>query len=402
MAIRTGPPTASLGIQKRSHIREYRLRRGPSKKLYPALGDGIRHRPITPGFLGGGRDMGPEESNPDRHAGAWRLLIWAPLLILAVASRFVLPSSWAGLVALWGWAPLLVGLAAVWAVVGFLGVREWKHHTDRLESIPIRIHVDGSRGKTGTCRLIGAALRANGLRVVVKTTGKLPVLIDVAGTERVLERPPTPTANLREQKEIVRLAREQNAQAIVIECMAVALGVCEFLGLDRERALEGMLHSTPDYGTVQLFERRNHAGVYTFVCALGVNDVDSLLELRRELIRRKKLDGGLLVGLFNSRDDRAPRSVEFARALTREIEFRSVVVTGRHTKAFVRSAVRHGYPRDQLCEMEDATPNELLDAIDARAPAGGAAFACGNMVTSVGYGLVEALVGRGSDGHAGS
>src|SRR5213594_2167413 len=131
--------------------------------------------------------MGPVESNPDRYAGAWRLLIWAPLLVLAVASRFVLPSSWAGLVTLWGWAPLLVGLAAVWAVVGFLGVREWRHHTDRLESIPIRIHVDGSRGKTGTCRLIGAALRANGLRVVVKTTGKMPVLIDAdrepAGTE---------------------------------------------------------------------------------------------------------------------------------------------------------------------------------------------------------------------------
>src|SRR5437867_3045370 len=41
------------------------------------------------------------------------------------------------------------------------------------------------------------------------------------GKETVLERPPTPTANLREQKEIVRMAREQNAQAIVIECMAV-------------------------------------------------------------------------------------------------------------------------------------------------------------------------------------
>src|SRR2546425_956600 len=348
--------------------------------------------------------MGPVESNPDRYAGAWRLLIWAPLLVLAVASRFVLPSSWAGLVALWGWAPLVVGVAAVWAVVGFLGVREWRRHTDRLESIPIRIHVDGSRGKTGTCRLIGAALRANGLRVVVKTTGKMPVLIDAAGKETVLERPPTPTENLREQKDIVRWAMEQHAQAIVIECMAVdpelrrvsqetliratlavitnirrdhlevigpdlgtgartlsdviprngrvitaeqrllptlrdeaekrhasliavspdgvsdpllesfpyitfkenvalALGVCEVLGLDRARALEGMFHSTPDYGTVQLFERQNHAGVYTFVCALGVNDVDSLLELRRELIRRKKLDGGPLVGLFNSRED---------------------------------------------------------------------------------------------------
>ena len=447
--------------------------------------------------------MGHLESTPDRYAGAWRLLIWAPLVILAVASRFVMPSSWTGLVVLWGWAPLLIGIAAVWAAVGFLGVREWRRHTARLESIPIRIHVDGSRGKTGTCRLIGAALRANGLRVVVKTTGKMPVLIDAAGREIVLERPPTPTANLREQKEIVRLAKEQHAQAIVIECMAVdpelrrvsqetliratlavitnirrdhlevigpdlgtgartlsdviprdgtvitaeqrllptlrdeaekrhaslvavspdgvsdsllesfpyitfkenvalALGVCEVLGLDRARALEGMLHSTPDYGTVQLFERQNHAGVYTFVCALGVNDVDSLVELQRELIRRKKLDGGPLVGLFNSRDDRAPRSVEFARAMSRELKFRSVIVTGRHTKAFVREAVRCGYPREQLSEMEDATAHEILEAVDARAPAGGAVFACGNMVTPVGYDLVEELVRRGSDGNTGS
>src|SRR3989441_9951105 len=149
-----------------------------------------------------------------------------------------------------------------------------------------------------------------------------------------------------------------------------------------------MLHSTPDYGTVRLFERTSPAGPYTLVCALGVNDVDSLLELQRELIRRKKLDGGPLVGFFNSRDDRAPRSVEFARAMAREMKFRSVIVTGRHTKAFVREAVRCGYPRDQLSEMEDATPREILEAGDACAPPGGAVFACGNRGTHVGYGLV--------------
>ncbi|TLZ77321.1 MAG: hypothetical protein E6K07_06985, partial [Methanobacteriota archaeon] len=165
--------------------------------------------------------LGPVENNPEQTSGAWRLLIWAVLLVLAIASPSLSPSSWGGLVALWGWTPLLVGAAAAWTVIGFGGYREWRHHTDRLESIPIRIHVDGSRGKTGTCRLIGAALRANGLRVVVKTTGKMPVLIDASGNEKIIERPPTPTANLREQKDIVRLATEQHAQAIVVECMAV-------------------------------------------------------------------------------------------------------------------------------------------------------------------------------------
>src|SRR5213593_1992755 len=58
--------------------------------------------------------------------------------------------------------------------------------------------------------------------------------------------------------------------------------------------------------------------------------------------------------------------------------------------------------RDSIARMEDATPREILEAVDARAPPDGAAFACGNMVTSVGYGLVEELLGRGSDGHAGS
>src|SRR2546422_7000497 len=44
-------------------------------------------------------------------------------------------------------------------------------------------------------------------------SGKMPVLIDAAGKETVLERPSTPTANLREQKEIVRLAKEQHARS---------------------------------------------------------------------------------------------------------------------------------------------------------------------------------------------
>src|SRR3989442_8016040 len=109
-----------------------------------------------------------------------------------------------------------------------------------------------------------------------------------------------------------------------------------------------MLHSTPDYGTVRLFERKSPAGPYTLVCALGVNDVDSLLELQRELIRRKKLNGGPLVGLFNNRGDRATPSLEFARTMSRGLEVPPLIVTGRHTKAVLPPAGRNRYPRARI------------------------------------------------------
>ena len=48
---------------------------------------------------------------------------------------------------------------------------EYKNHQRRLSSIPIRIHVNGSRGKSSVTRLIGGVLREAGIRTVTKTTG---------------------------------------------------------------------------------------------------------------------------------------------------------------------------------------------------------------------------------------
>src|SRR3989454_2835194 len=102
--------------------------------------------------------LGPFENNPEQASGARRLLIWAVLLVLAIASPSLSPSSWGGLVALWGWTPLLVGAAAAWTVIGFGGYREGRHPTDRLEAIPILVYLGGSRGEKGPCPLIGGAL----------------------------------------------------------------------------------------------------------------------------------------------------------------------------------------------------------------------------------------------------
>src|SRR5690606_31475311 len=92
-------------------------------------------------------------------------------------------------------------------------------HDRRRRTVPVRIHVAGSRGKTTVTRLIGAALRQSGLRVLVKTTGTDPLLILPDGTERSWPRWGPPS--ISEQVRFFREARRQRADAVVLESMAI-------------------------------------------------------------------------------------------------------------------------------------------------------------------------------------
>lgn len=105
---------------------------------------------------------------------------------------------------------------------GFLivmGVLELILHRGRLARIPVRIHVNGTRGKTSVTRLIAAGLREAGVRCVAKTTGTVPRFILPNGREVPVYRPGGP--NVIEQKQAVTMAAAQRAEALVVECMAL-------------------------------------------------------------------------------------------------------------------------------------------------------------------------------------
>ncbi|TWT53114.1 Capsule biosynthesis protein CapB [Rubripirellula amarantea] len=108
-------------------------------------------------------------------------------------------------------------LLASMTCVGFLG-EAWLYRR-RLNRIPIRIHVNGTRGKSSVARLIAAGLRGGGIRTCAKTTGTLARMIFPSGKEIPIFRPGR--ANVIEQKRVVRAAVESNAEALVIECMAL-------------------------------------------------------------------------------------------------------------------------------------------------------------------------------------
>ncbi len=100
-------------------------------------------------------------------------------------------------------------------------VREYFGNSKAVSKVPIRIHVTGIRGKTTTTRLIGAALRHSGLRVVTKTTGKAARLIDEKGAERSI-REHNEIPNLREQPRIIgNIVENGELDAIIFECMSI-------------------------------------------------------------------------------------------------------------------------------------------------------------------------------------
>lgn len=100
-----------------------------------------------------------------------------------------------------------------------LGLGEAWSHRRQLGRIPIRIHVNGTRGKSSVTRLIAAGMRQGGIRTCAKTTGTLARMILPDGTEFPVFRPSKP--NVIEQIRIVRAAATERAEAVVIECMAL-------------------------------------------------------------------------------------------------------------------------------------------------------------------------------------
>jgi poly-gamma-glutamate synthase PgsB/CapB len=111
----------------------------------------------------------------------------------------------------------LLGATAA-ALLG-LGALEQALHRRRLASIPIRVHVAGTRGKSSVTRLVAGALRRAGKVTAAKTTGTLPRMILPDARELDVFRPRG--ARITEQARIVARARDLGVEALVLECMAL-------------------------------------------------------------------------------------------------------------------------------------------------------------------------------------
>ncbi|GAK14571.1 LOW QUALITY PROTEIN: poly-gamma-glutamate synthase subunit PgsB/CapB [Geomicrobium sp. JCM 19039] len=103
-----------------------------------------------------------------------------------------------------------------------LGMYEKKQHQVEVDKIPLRINVNGSRGKSTVTRLISGVLMEDGRKTVGKITGTAARMFYWdTDEERPIKRRPE-GANIREQKIAMKEAADRGAEVFVSECMAVA------------------------------------------------------------------------------------------------------------------------------------------------------------------------------------
>ena len=289
----------------------------------------------------------------------------------------------------------IVFFAGLWMLCLLYEAKQANRARSRIKHI---VHVNGTRGKSSVSRLIEAGLRAGGVRVFCKTTGTDPMTIDVSGREEPITR--RAPANIREQIGILCRAAAQNAEVLVVECMAIhpelqyaaqhkilkadigvitnvrrdhtdvmgetlgeiagalsntvpeggtlftaereprqaeilraaaqrlgtqfiqvladgsepdfdfaenialALCVCEYLGIPRETALMGMRHYHRDPYALSV-HRWGHS---IFINGFSINDVQSICMVWDKVCRERELENKKLILLVNNRGDRGSRT----------------------------------------------------------------------------------------------
>lgn len=120
-----------------------------------------------------------------------------------------------------GGTAFMLAVTAVFAVILLLpGIVEKRKNERNVRSIPVRINVNGTRGKSTAVRLITAVLREAGYRTAGKTTGTAARMLHCDGTEESIKRPPK-GVSIGEQLKVIAAAASENADALVCECMAV-------------------------------------------------------------------------------------------------------------------------------------------------------------------------------------
>jgi len=389
----------------------------------------------------------------------------------------------------------------MWAIVILVVVAslylayEYTTHQRWLRAVPIRIHVNGTRGKSSVTRLIAAGLRASGLKVLAKTTGTLPMIIDEEGQDIAIPR--SGQANIIEQRMFVREAARRRVEAIVVECMAInpelqfvearqmirptigvitnvrpdhldvmgptlkdvadslantipeksvlftaetkmvhplharasalatevkvigseqisegmmagfryrehmenvaiALTVCQYLGINKQVALNGMYACNPDPGVLQVHSITHSGKHIRFINAFAANDPLSTLRIWKRMKEGEEWNGRH-IAVINTRPDRVQRSQQFVELMLNGLDADLFVLIGGSANLVERAAVKRGLSKNRVVNLGQVGPGTAVERILNLTSERSSLFCMGN-IGGIGLELANRLSKRADGG----
>jgi poly-gamma-glutamate synthase PgsB/CapB len=232
------------------------------------------------------------------------------------------------------WILLALASGAAASVIVFW-IWQTSSHAARLKRIPIRVHVNGIRGKSTIVRYVAGALRAHGIRTMAKTTGSDTRIIHPDGSEEPIKRRGAPT--ILEQINVLRRAGGPDLDAIVFECMALRPEYQQISEQRMIRATDGVIANirqdhVEELGATRVEIAQSLSATTPVAAPLYTSEDDP--QIRAILERSAKARGGWLVTVTGEDISREERQsfgpLDFPENIALAVEI----------------ANRHGVPRD--------------------------------------------------------
>ncbi|MBA7636109.1 Capsule biosynthesis protein CapB [subsurface metagenome] len=124
------------------------------------------------------------------------------------------------------------------------------------------------------------------------------------------------------------------------ENVSIALRVNKLLGVKEEVALRGMLKANPDPGALKVYKLIKEGKIIFFVNAFAANDRHSTLLIWENVKKIFDLNNLPVIGIINSREDRALRAIQFSHILAKEIILSKIILVGPLSKLTERTFLK--------------------------------------------------------------
>ena len=146
------------------------------------------------------------------------------------------------------------------------------------------------------------------------------------------------------------------------ENVALALRVCQDVGVDREVALRGMWKAIPDPGAMTNREIEFFGRHIVFINGFAANDPESTGYLW-QIINERYPDVGKRIAIINCRSDRPDRSQQLGQSCVDWLPADHYVLIGTGTYIWARAAANAGVDSFRIVFAEDRRVEEIFEIV---------------------------------------